>query len=60
MSLKHYTDLLNHHFLRMGYSSTGSDVDFCVLGDGSRKVNTHQIYFHFNCILSYMGLSNNI
>ncbi len=54
-------------FLGWGYSSICSLEDSCVLGDWSRKVvssspgeDTWNNYFHFNCILSYMGLPNNI
>ncbi len=47
--------------------TTGSVVDSCVLGEGCRKVVssspgqvTWNIYFHFICVLSYIGLPNNM
>ncbi len=63
--MKHCTELFNHLFLGWGYSSTGSIVDSCVLGDGSWKVlhsspgeDTYNFNFYLNCVLSYMEPNN--
>ncbi len=56
-----------HNSISYVYSSSGSVVDSCVLGDGSHKVvssspgeDTWTNYFHFICFFSYIGLLNNI